>query len=486
MLTVEKYRRWRQVDLLLIVAVFIVSPVVGVIAARSAVGAWFLILISALCVLLICRKSMATVLYLLLAAIVLLPKTRDVPGLATARVDEFLVFPLLILLLVIYRRKRGGASENSPRFFAVTFGIYVLTTFLSLAAKTILAGQGFQIKVVLSMLQLLSVFLVVYYTLELEPGRLSEVIRLLFILALIAMIIGFAQRFDYVNARLLLQEYYGRDTGGRVSSMGVTSVFGGNPNHYGAFLVATNVMLLARSISGEQKRIARLIGACLLVVSSYALFASAAKWAIVVQLVVFAVLLSTKQASWLVKLLIFISVAVAVYLVVVTLPDLVVLDYASLEPSILGRDRAYTEAVGVLDEGIVTVLFGYGYDHRWIAEGQYSHELYRKGVIGLLGFAVFFVGQLIFLIRRLRSRENPRESVLYGGFGLWLALLILAVPYAVLEHDRAREWYMIWLAIVYHVALGGQNHSIEGGDSSYLQAHNLKARFHLSEIHSSK
>jgi hypothetical protein len=426
---------------------------VGILVAQNF--NWAVILVAgtlAILLAIIC-KSIMNYVYLFLAVLLMAPKFRDVPGVATVRLDEFLVFPLLILVLVLYQGRGGMILKSMPKVFISTFGVYALTTFISLAADAALIGQPFQFKIMLSLLQLAAVFLVVYYALLLEPARLSRAIKILFLLAGVVMAIGLAQHFKIANIDLLLRSYYSRDT--LTSLMGysrITSVFEGNPVNFGSFIVLTNSMTLAWYIWKRGRR-AGMLMVVMLLFSSYILFLSVAKWAIFVQLVMGLSFIFLGKKSLDRKLLIPVIAVVIMYLGMLTFPQ--ALDrLATLDGSYMGRSRAYSDAMTVFNSDAKTLLFGYGFRSSWIAEGQYSFELYRKGLIGFIGFSIFVLGQLIYLMRYSRAAEQTNENVFLfrGGLGVYFAALLLAIPYAPIEADRVREWLFVWLAIVYACA----------------------------------
>jgi len=433
---------------ILVVVVLMFILVAWLVAGSLALG-WFLIASSVVLIVVIVKKSALTYVYLLLVVMMLLPKTRNLPGLATARMDEFLVFPLLIAVLALYGRQKGRVLRDIPKVFAWTFGAYILSTFISLLVDSFYSSNIAQLKIIASLLQLAAVFFLVYYALLLEPDRFAETIKVLFALAAFVMVIGIAQRFNVAGVSEILRTYYARDSLSYMGTSRITSVFEGNPTHLGGFIIVTNSMLLAWFL-WKQRAANGLIAIAMLSISFYALFLNTAKWAIVVQLGLIVFFAFSRKMGTSRKLLLLAILVAVVYVGLLTYPT-AMSRLATFDDSYMGRSRAYSEAATVFNSELKNALFGYGFSQRWIAEGQFSHELYRKGILGLLGFSIFVFGQVVYILRRSNvvNKDDQEAFVYWGGLGMWLSLLLLAIPYAIIEHDRVREWIIVWLAVVY-------------------------------------
>jgi hypothetical protein len=397
----------------------------------------------------IVRKSALPFIYFLMAILLLLPKFRDVIGLATTRVDEFLVFPLLGLVLLAFSRQRKQNFTNLPKIFVVSFGGYVLLTFISLFANTIFAGQVFDVRIILALFQLGAVFFLVYYALLLEPTRLIEFAKVLFILAGIVAVIGIAQHLKVTEIVNILRTFYSRNT--LTSQMGytrATSVFDGNPVHFGSFIVITNGLLFAWFL--WRKRTPGILFILLMIVNLYALFVSGAKWAIIVQIFIILSLFVLRRGGLNQKLLLPAIIVVIIYVGLLTFPTFIE-RLATFESSIAVRSQTFAEAISVFNSGVKSALFGYGFSNAWVAEGQYFFELYRKGLIGILGFIAFSFCQLIYILKMstVTSKKPDYSFIIWGGIGVWISFLLLSVSYAPLNTDKVREWSFICLAMVY-------------------------------------
>ncbi len=106
---ITKVTKLRKTPCFMFVIICFASLIIGI---WSPMGIALLIGCIITLLIAIVRKSALPFIYFLMAILLLLPKFRDVIGLATTRVDEFLVFPLLGLVLLAFSRQRKQNFTN--------------------------------------------------------------------------------------------------------------------------------------------------------------------------------------------------------------------------------------------------------------------------------------------------------------------------------------------------------------------------------------
>lgn len=382
------------------------------------------------------------------------PILRNIGGLATLRLDE-LFFPFLLTFTLLPLLLGKMQLLTIPKSFIQNYGAYLVFLICAIFGQTLTMGQINLIAFLhlFRVLYLMAVTYIFFVCLRWEEDLLQRVIHIFLFISLMISFIGILQYYDIGPTRAIILEYYPRIT--TFVPRTATSVFGGNPNILGTFLLIPISFVSARLLVLKEIFLMKFYNWFLIFVLSFCLFLTAAKLAIFTWLalmIAFLVLLGFrgKIRSLLVFLVIFFTI---ICLIVIFAPYVFYRINVSLEGSTHVRLGIWAELGKQILTSLPTFLFGYGFQSEigTIADSQYIYDFYYKGIFGIIGYLVFMIGNLLhFFMLYMRTTKDSFEKALYLGMcGMLFSMLLIGITYTTVQTERVSEWLFGWLAIAY-------------------------------------
>ncbi len=392
-----------------------------------------------------------SVLYLLLLGFS--PVLQNIGGLATLRLDE-LFFPIFLIFFLIMLLVRAGKFPLIPKAFRYTWGAYLTLTFLAMLVQNLIFGQESLVPFayMLRILYLTAVFCVFFIYLTLNDDKRLQTTYVVLVVSLGISLVGIMQYFDIGSTRSFILEYYPRIT--TFVPRAATSVFSGNPTILGTFLLIPISYLSAYLLVLSEKTIHKLFLWILLLILSFCLFLTASKMAILTFLALLLLIWVLGPAKKVRSLFIILSICLVVlYLINTFAPYVFERIVVSLEGSTEGRITTWVRLSEQIFATPLVMMFGYGFHTRVgvITDSQYFYELFHKGILGLIGYVIFLLGNFRYFIGLyLQEAEGSYDKAIYlGTCGMLFAMTMVGFTYTTLQPERVPEWIFIMLALAY-------------------------------------